>query len=181
MTADALAGLRVLELGQLIAGPFAGSMLAGFGAELIKVEAPGTGDPLRKWRKLHSDGTSLWWRSMARNKRSIAVDLRTERGRSLIRELVATGEIDVEVLPAAFRRRLRIHTGRGGLQAHGSPVDDDRRHLDHGHRGPAGTDNGQVASGIPKTITLLEGQIMLFVNDDEAKIRKRRKYRGAGT
>jgi len=90
----ALAGLRVLELGQLIAGPFAGSMLAGFGAEVIKVEPPETGDPLRRWRKLH-EGTSLWWRSMARNKRSVAIDLRTEDGRWLIQNLIATGEIDV--------------------------------------------------------------------------------------
>jgi formyl-CoA transferase len=91
-----LAGLRVLELGQLIAGPFAGAMLAGFGAEVIKIEPPDTGDPLRKWRKLH-DGTSLWWRSMARNKRSVAVDLRTEQGRWLIRNLVASSEIDVVI------------------------------------------------------------------------------------
>jgi formyl-CoA transferase len=91
---QALAGLRVLELGQLIAGPFAAATLAGFGAEVIKVEPPGTGDPLRKWRKLH-EGTSLWWRAMARNKQSLAVDLRSERGRWLIRNLIATGEIDV--------------------------------------------------------------------------------------
>lgn len=90
----ALAGLRVLELGQLIAGPFAGAMLAGFGAEVIKIEPPGIGDPLRTWRKLH-EGTSLWWRSMARNKQSVAVDLRHEDGRWLIRNLVATGQIDV--------------------------------------------------------------------------------------
>jgi formyl-CoA transferase len=91
---QALAGLRVLELGQLIAGPFCGATLAGFGAEVIKVEPPGLGDPLRKWRKLH-DGTSLWWRSMARNKKSVAIDLRHEDGRWLIRNLVATGQIDI--------------------------------------------------------------------------------------
>lgn len=91
---QALAGLRVLELGQLIAGPFAAAMLAGFGAEVIKIEPPGLGDPLRKWRKLH-DGTSLWWRSMARNKKSVVVDLRQEEGRWLIRNLVATGQIDI--------------------------------------------------------------------------------------
>jgi formyl-CoA transferase len=95
-TKHPLAGLRVLELGQLIAGPFAGAMLAGFGADVIKIEPPETGDPLRKWRKLH-DGTSLWWRSMARNKRSVVVDLRTEQGRWLIRNLVASGEIDVVI------------------------------------------------------------------------------------
>ncbi len=91
---QALAGLRVLELGQLIAGPFAGAMLAGFGAEVIKIEPPGHGDPLRRWRKLH-DGTSLWWRAMARNKKSVVVDLRHDDGRWLIRNLVATGQIDV--------------------------------------------------------------------------------------
>lgn len=91
---SALTGLRVLELGQLIAGPFAGVMLAGFGAEVIKIEPPELGDPLRKWRKLH-EGTSLWWRAMARNKRSVAIDLREVEGRELIRNLVATGMIDV--------------------------------------------------------------------------------------
>ncbi|WP_106093502.1 CaiB/BaiF CoA transferase family protein [Enhygromyxa salina] len=94
MSEQALAGLRVLELGQLIAGPFAGAMLAGFGAQVIKVEPPGLGDPLRRWRRMH-DGTSLWWRTMARNKQSVAIDLRTEQGRWLIRNLVATGQIDV--------------------------------------------------------------------------------------
>ncbi|MFV8755713.1 CaiB/BaiF CoA transferase family protein [Nannocystaceae bacterium ST9] len=91
---SALTGLRVLELGQLIAGPFAGVMLAGFGAEVIKIEPPELGDPLRKWRKLH-EGTSLWWRAMARNKRSVVIDLRQHEGRELIRNLVATGMIDV--------------------------------------------------------------------------------------
>jgi formyl-CoA transferase len=89
-----LAGLRVLELGQLIAGPFAGATLAGFGADVIKVEAPGGGDPLRKWRKIY-EGTSLWWRLMGRNKRSIAIDLRQRKGQTLIRRMVAEGEVDV--------------------------------------------------------------------------------------
>lgn len=93
---QALAGLRVLELGQLIAGPFASAMLAGFGAEVIKVEPPTTGDPLRKWRRLH-DGTSLWWRSMGRNKHSVAIDLRSEQGRWLVRNMVASGRIDVVI------------------------------------------------------------------------------------
>ena len=91
---SALTGLRVLELGQLIAGPFAGMMLAGFGAEVVKVEPPEHGDPLRTWRKLH-EGTSLWWRAMARNKRSVVIDLRRAEGRELVRNLVATGTIDV--------------------------------------------------------------------------------------
>lgn len=116
MSRSALAGLRVLELGQLIAGPFAGSMLAGFGADLIKVEAPGSGDPLRKWRKLHSDGTSFWWRSMGRNKRSVAIDLRTEQGRWLIQNLVATGEIDI--LIENFRPGRMEAWGLGWEQLH---------------------------------------------------------------
>jgi formyl-CoA transferase len=86
--------LRVLELGQLIAGPFAGAALAGFGADVIKIEPPGSGDPLRKWRKLYN-GTSLWWRVMGRNKRSVAIDLRTPGGQGLVRSLVNSGEVDV--------------------------------------------------------------------------------------
>jgi formyl-CoA transferase len=92
---EALAGLRVLELGQLLAGPFAGHLLAGFGADVIKVEPPGTGDPIRTWRKLDG-GTSLWWRSLARGKRSITCDLRKPAGRDLLRELLRTG-IDVVI------------------------------------------------------------------------------------
>lgn len=93
---EALRGLRVLELGQLLAGPFAGFLLAGFGAEVIKVEPPGTGDAIRTWRKLDEDGTSLWWRSLARGKRSITCDLRKPAGRDLLRRLIADG-IDVVI------------------------------------------------------------------------------------
>jgi formyl-CoA transferase len=75
-----LAGLKVLELGQLIAGPFAAKTLADFGAEVIKIEPPGAGDPLRKWRLL-KDGTSVWWQVQSRNKRSLALDLPTARRR----------------------------------------------------------------------------------------------------
>lgn len=96
---EALAGLRVLELGQLIAGPFAGQLLASFGAEVIKVEPPGTGDPIRRWRKLEG-GTSLWWRSLARGKRCITCDLRKPAGRDLLRRLVADG---VDVVLENFR------------------------------------------------------------------------------
>ena len=74
-----LAGLKVLELGQLIAGPFVGKTLGDFGAEVIKIEPPGTGDPLRQWRLLH-EGTSVWWQVQSRNKQSITLDLR-QRGR----------------------------------------------------------------------------------------------------
>ncbi len=93
-----LAGIRVLELGQLIAGPFAGQFLAGFGAEVIKVEPPG-GDPLRRWRKLH-DGTSLWWYSLARNKKSVTLDLRQDAGRAVLKRMIENG---VDVVLENFR------------------------------------------------------------------------------
>ena len=99
-----LAGVRVLELGQLIAGPFAARMMAEFGADVIKVEPPAKagadgGDPLRKWRTLHPDdpsGTSLWWSVQARNKRSITIDLRHPDGQQLVRELAARADVVVE-------------------------------------------------------------------------------------
>lgn len=89
---SALAGLKVLELGQLIAGPFAAKTLADFGADVIKVEPPQGGDPLRKWRLL-KDGTSVWWQVQSRNKRSLALDLRDPEGQAIVRKLA--GEIDV--------------------------------------------------------------------------------------
>jgi formyl-CoA transferase len=85
-----LAGVRVLELGQLVAAPFCGMLLAAFGAEVIKIEPPGGGDPMRTWRKLYR-GTSLWWYSMGRNKKSITLDLRHPQGQALFRRLVADG------------------------------------------------------------------------------------------
>jgi crotonobetainyl-CoA:carnitine CoA-transferase CaiB-like acyl-CoA transferase len=91
-----LAGVRVLELGQLIAGPFAGCILGYFGAEIIKVEPPGNGDALRNWRILDDTGTSLWWRSMARNKRCVTINLREERGRELVHELAMRSDVLVE-------------------------------------------------------------------------------------
>ncbi len=91
----ALAGLRVLELGHALAGPFAGYLLAGYGADVIKVEPPGTGDLIRKWRMMHGD-TSYWWYSLARNKKSITVNLRTDDGRDLIRRFVESG-VDVVI------------------------------------------------------------------------------------
>ena len=85
---SALQGLRVVEMGQLIAGPFAAKTLGDFGADVIKIEAPGSGDPLRNWRKV-LDGTSVWWQVQSRNKRSIAIDLRDEEGQALARQLIA--------------------------------------------------------------------------------------------
>jgi formyl-CoA transferase len=91
-----LQGVRVLELGALIAGPYAAALFAQFGAEVIKVESPGGGDALRKWRKLHTDGTSLWWRSQSRNKKSITLDLRREEARDIVRRLAATADVVIE-------------------------------------------------------------------------------------
>ncbi len=90
-----LEGVRVLELGQLIAGPFTGSMLAYFGAEVIKVEPPGTGDPIRQWRVVR-DGSSLWWHSVGRNKKCITIDLKQEKGRDLVRDLARQCDVLVE-------------------------------------------------------------------------------------
>jgi len=90
-----LSGYRVIELGQLLAGPFAGSLLAYFGAEVIKVEPPGGGDPLRNWRVVQ-DGTSLWWRSLGRNKKCITLDLKTEKGRELVAQLIDGADVLIE-------------------------------------------------------------------------------------
>ncbi|MCC5794830.1 MAG: CoA transferase [Chromatiales bacterium] len=90
-----LDGVRVLEVGQLLAGPFAGSVLAYFGAEVIKVEPPGTGDPIRKWR-IMKNGNALWWSSLARNKKCITANLRTEEGRALVRQLAEKSDIIIE-------------------------------------------------------------------------------------
>jgi formyl-CoA transferase len=90
-----LKGVKVLELGTLIAGPYAASVLAQFGADVIKVEPPGSGDPLRKWRKLH-EGTSLWWYSQSRNKRSLTLDLKSSEGQQIVRELVRDADIVIE-------------------------------------------------------------------------------------
>ncbi len=91
----ALEGLKVLELGQLIAGPFAAKTLADFGAEVIKIEPPGSGDPLRKWRMLKGD-TSVWWQVQSRNKRSLALDLRTPEGQALVRQLAQEADVLIE-------------------------------------------------------------------------------------
>jgi formyl-CoA transferase len=90
-----LHGIKVIELGQLIAGPFAGKSLADFGADVIKVEPPGEGDPLRKWRLL-AQGTSIWWQVQSRNKKSIVVDLRRPRGQEIVRRLAAEADVLIE-------------------------------------------------------------------------------------
>ena len=90
-----LKGVRVIELGGFIAGPYAASLFAQFGADVIKVEPPGEGDPLRRWRKLHN-GTSLWWYSLSRNKRSITLNLKSDEGRRILRALVEKADVVVE-------------------------------------------------------------------------------------
>ncbi|KAF9496382.1 CoA-transferase family III [Pleurotus eryngii] len=97
-TKDALplAGVRVLEMGQLIAGPFAGQLLGQFGAEVIKIEPPNVGDPLRVWRELDDDGTSPWFRSIGRNKKSVAIDLRNPNGRDLVKRLAIKSDVLIE-------------------------------------------------------------------------------------
>ncbi|MFY3549896.1 CaiB/BaiF CoA transferase family protein [Achromobacter insolitus] len=95
MSSKPLSGIRVLELGQLIAGPFAAKMLGEFGAEVIKIEPPGKGDPLRNWRLIH-DGTSVWWQVQSRNKKSVSLDLRKPEAQDLIRTLVKDIDVVVE-------------------------------------------------------------------------------------
>ena len=94
-TSRPLDGIRVIELGQLLAGPFTGSILSYFGAEVIKVEPPGDGDPIRGWRILEN-GTSHWYRSLGRNKKSVTLDLKTEKGRELVKELLKSADVVVE-------------------------------------------------------------------------------------
>lgn len=95
--ADApLADVRVLEAGQLLAGPFCGQLLGDFGAEVIKLEDPGRGDPMREWGREKPQGISLWWPVVARNKKSVTCDLRSERGQALVRQLVARSDVLLE-------------------------------------------------------------------------------------
>ena len=91
----ALAGVRVIEMGQLIAGPFCGKFLGEFGADVIKIEPPGMGDPLRNWRMI-KNGTSVWWQVQSRNKRSVAIDLRAKEGQELARRLIAEADVLIE-------------------------------------------------------------------------------------
>ncbi|VVE13351.1 CaiB/BaiF CoA transferase family protein [Pandoraea cepalis] len=95
MSEQILDGIRVLELGQLIAGPFASKTLADFGAEVIKVESPEAGDPLRKWRMLRN-GTSVWWQAQSRNKQSVCIDLRSVDGQALVHQLAVDADVVIE-------------------------------------------------------------------------------------
>ncbi|WP_417662764.1 CaiB/BaiF CoA transferase family protein [Pseudomonas sp.] len=95
VTNMALQGLKVVEMGQLIAGPFASKLLGEFGAQVVKIEPPKVGDPLRKWRKI-KDGTSLWWHVQSRNKQSLTLNLKEAEGQDIVRKLIAEADILVE-------------------------------------------------------------------------------------
>lgn len=100
----ALSGLRVIEIGTLIAAPFAARLLGEFGAEVIKIESMGTGDPLRTWRKMH-DGTSLWWYLQSRNKHSLALNLKSADGIAIVKQLVEGADVLIENLrPGALEK-----------------------------------------------------------------------------
>ncbi|CAD6549604.1 CaiB/BaiF CoA transferase family protein [Paraburkholderia metrosideri] len=99
-----LQGIRVVEIGTLIAAPFAARLMAEFGADVIKIEAPETGDPLRKWRKLH-EGTSLWWYLQSRNKKSVCVNLKSAEGVEIVKRLAADADVVIENLrPGALEK-----------------------------------------------------------------------------
>lgn len=91
-----LAGLRVIEMGTLIAGPFCGQILGDFGAEVIKIEDPKSGDPMRQWGRSLPKGLSPWWPVIGRNKKSVTLDLRTPEGRQIAQDLIATADVAIE-------------------------------------------------------------------------------------
>lgn len=92
----ALSDLRVVEMGQLLAGPFCGQLLADFGADVIKIEPPGTGDPMREWGREKADGQSLWWPVVARGKRSVTINLRSKEGQAVVRRLIESADVLIE-------------------------------------------------------------------------------------
>lgn len=106
MTAP-LSGIKVIEIGTLIAAPFAARLMAEFGAEVIKIESMGQGDPLRKWRKLHQ-GTSLWWYLQSRNKKSLALDLKSAEGLALVKQLLGDGDVLIENLRPGGLEKLGL-------------------------------------------------------------------------
>ena len=96
MDTGALSDLRIIEMGQLLAGPFCGQLLADMGAEVIKIEPPGVGDPMREWGRDKSGGQSLWWPVVARNKKSVTINLRDASGQQLARELIRDADVLIE-------------------------------------------------------------------------------------
>ncbi len=111
-----LNGLRAIEFGQLLAGPFTGTLLGDFGADVIKVEPPGAGDAMRDWGRLRHNDHSLWWSILARNKRSVALDLREPRGQEIAANLAATADIVLE----NFRPGTMEKWGLGPEDVHAS-------------------------------------------------------------
>ncbi len=102
-----LAGIKVIEIGALIAAPFAARLMAEFGAEVVKIEAPGDGDPLRKWRKLHN-GTSLWWYLQSRNKQSISLDLKSPEAIAIVKRLARDADVLIENLKPGALEKLGL-------------------------------------------------------------------------
>lgn len=133
-----LAGLKVVELGTLIAGPFASRICAEFGAEVVKVESPDGGDPLRKWRKLY-EGTSLWWFVQARNKQSLTLNLKHPEGREILKRLLAEADILIENFRPGVLEKLGFGLGCAAraqpAPGYGAPV---RLRPDRADEGPAG-------------------------------------------
>ena len=111
--AGPVADLRVIEMGQLLAGPFCGQLLADFGAEVIKVEAPGIGDPMREWGQ-KSDGVGLWWPVVGRNKKSVEIDLRQIEGQALVGRMVAESDVLLENAASTVGRTPAINGSRAG-------------------------------------------------------------------
>jgi len=105
--AGPLQGIKVVEIGTLIAAPFAARLMAEFGAEVIKIEAPGEGDPIRKWRKLHK-GTSLWWYLQSRNKKSISINLKAPEGIALVKQLCGDADVLVENMKPGALEKLGL-------------------------------------------------------------------------
>src|ERR1700750_985733 len=105
--AGPLAGIRVIEIGTLIAAPFATRLLAEFGAEIIKIEAPGDGDPLRRWRKMHDD-TTLWGYLQSRNKKAVAINLKSQEGIDIVLDLAAGADLFVENMRPGTLERLGL-------------------------------------------------------------------------
>lgn len=105
--AGPLQGIKVIEIGTLIAAPFAARLMAEFGAEVIKIEAPGEGDPIRKWRKLHK-GTSLWWYLQSRNKKSISINLKAPEGIALVKRLCADADVLIENMKPGALEKLGL-------------------------------------------------------------------------
>ena len=105
--AGPLQEIKVIEIGTLIAAPFAARLMAEFGAEVIKIEAPGEGDPIRKWRKLHK-GTSLWWYLQSRNKKSISINLKAPEGIALVKQLCADADVLIENMKPGALEKLGL-------------------------------------------------------------------------